>query len=295
MLIFETMGTPTKQSWEGFELLPKFRSWKLHITKSLPSKFKEKYSRHDNMTVPALGLVERMLEHNPKKRLRAERALESQYFLSHPISPDRPEKLGYINLGRDSHEFQTKPIRREAKNYAQQASQKAKENSKDEKSAYELAYMEYLRDAAVNNNAIISFNSYTNKSNNINKVGGWSRSPKFQESQIKRKRVRDKEDIEVLLTTDEWNSRNKGMRKKYVSQRNNFCEKRSRYLDDDKDVLYQSCSKNIDNEFIECRSQRKLSLISEGKDSCHKIQSVKKYQDVPKEKNFELVWRNGFS
>merc|ERR1719174_1378363 len=66
MLIFETMGTPTKQSWEGFELLPKFRSWKLHITKSLPSKFKEKYSRHDNMTVPALGLVERMLEHNPK-------------------------------------------------------------------------------------------------------------------------------------------------------------------------------------------------------------------------------------
>merc|ERR1719174_1634413 len=145
---------------------------------------------HGNMTVPALGLVERMLEHNPKKRLRAERALESQYFLSHPIAPDRPEKLGYINLKRDSHEFQTKPIRREAKNYAQQASQRAKENGKDEKSSYELAYMEYLRNAAVNDNAIVSFNSYTNKSNNINKVGGWSRSPKFQESQIKRKRVR---------------------------------------------------------------------------------------------------------
>ena len=121
-LIFETMGTPTKETWEGFEKHVKVRTKEIEIGKPIVAVFREKYSKYENMTPSALNLLERLLELDPKKRLRAGMALQSQYIISQPFAPQNPEDLGFIDVGGDSHEFQTKPIRREAKVAAQKAS-----------------------------------------------------------------------------------------------------------------------------------------------------------------------------
>ena len=45
------------------------------------------------MIPPAMNLLEKLLELDPRKRLTASRALDSRYFLSEPVAPDRPEDL----------------------------------------------------------------------------------------------------------------------------------------------------------------------------------------------------------
>ena len=145
-LIFNLLGTPDERSWEGLSSYVKLRSGEIEIdSKARPSKLRDKYGGSDSkIPLSALGLIERMLELDPKKRIRAGRALDSQYFLSHPVAPENPADLGTINVGGDSHEFQTKPIRKEAKAAAQKASAEAKATGKDEKEAYDSAYEQYL-------------------------------------------------------------------------------------------------------------------------------------------------------
>lgn len=147
-LIFEIMGTPSKT--DGLEDHIKIRTKEVEIREELPSTFKEKYASFE--TGPnekaALSLMERLLALNPKKRLRAGMALQSQYFKYDPIAPDNPEKLGVLDVGGDSHEFETKPIRKEAKVHAQKAAEEAKGLGLDEKQAYEHAYDKFLKAAA---------------------------------------------------------------------------------------------------------------------------------------------------
>ena len=148
-LIFNLLGTPDERSWEGLSSYVKIRSGEIEIDpKSRPSKLRDKYGGPDSkIPLSALGLIERMLEMDPKKRVRAGRALDSHYFLSHPVAPENPADLGTINVGGDSHEFQTKPIRKEAKAAAQKASAEAKALGKDEKDAYDSAYQQFLSNA----------------------------------------------------------------------------------------------------------------------------------------------------
>jgi len=146
-LIFKMMGTPSEENWEGLQSYPKVKSKEMEIGTPMKSELRDKYASDDRFTSSpsALSLIERLLELDPNKRWRAKQALESQYFRSKPTAPLNPEELGTIPISGDSHEFQTKPIRKQAKVVAQKASAEAKKRGENEKEAYEIAYIGYLK------------------------------------------------------------------------------------------------------------------------------------------------------
>lgn len=150
-LIFKMMGAPDESTWEGLMDYPKLKSKEIElstVTENIKGEFRDKYSNDDRIGTSALALIERMLELDPKKRWRAQRALESSYFRSKPLAPLDPKDLGPMPVMGDSHEFQTKPIRKMAKCYAQKASKRAKTMGENEKEAYDSAYTEYLKKAS---------------------------------------------------------------------------------------------------------------------------------------------------
>ena len=146
-LIFKMMGTPTKQTWEGYSKLMEKKAVEIAPFEKSEGELQSKY--HDDKRIPrdALNLVGRMLKLDPGKRCSAKMALESQFFRTQPFAPDLPEDLGQIPVGGDSHEFQTKRIRKQAKAVAQKASAAAKSKGENEKLAYETAYSDFLQKA----------------------------------------------------------------------------------------------------------------------------------------------------
>ena len=133
-LIFSMLGTPTQESWEGFQDLKLVRTKEVEIGAERKPRLREKYQ--DKMPPSALNLLEKLLELDPNKRLTAGRALNSRYFLSEPRAPERPEDLGTLQLeGGHFHEFQTKKKRKEAKKVAEQARLNALETGQSERDA----------------------------------------------------------------------------------------------------------------------------------------------------------------
>lgn len=106
--------------------------------------------------MPALNLLEKLLELDPKKRITARAALNHRYFRVEPLAPTDPSELGTIDLGDGNdgsgyHEFQTKKRRREAKAVAKQAEDEAKRRGEDvekQKEAFDKAYREHLKKGA---------------------------------------------------------------------------------------------------------------------------------------------------
>eukprot|EP00934_Nitzschia_sp_Nitz4_P001039 Nitzschia sp. Nitz4//scaffold8_size234185//221329//223783//NITZ4_001305-RA/size234185-snap-gene-0.64-mRNA-1//-1//CDS//3329559950//1039//frame0 len=134
--IFELMGTPTPNTWEGLSDLTKIRTGEVTIASQRPAKFRDKY--HSKISQPAMNLIEKLLELDPKKRLTAGRALTSRYFVAEPRAPDRPEDLGVLEIeGGHFHEFQTKKKRKEAKAVAEKAQKSIIEMGGSEKEAQE--------------------------------------------------------------------------------------------------------------------------------------------------------------
>ena len=149
-LIFELLGTPTQETWAGFQELKGLRTGAVKIDTKRKAKLREKYQV--KMSGPTLNLVEKLLELDPQKRLTASRALNSRYFLAEPKAPDRPEDLGPLLVeGGHFHEFQTKKKRREAKQIAEKSRQAALEVGKSEKEAqaeFDAMYREIMEKVA---------------------------------------------------------------------------------------------------------------------------------------------------
>ena len=152
-LIFDLIGTPNERTWEGFNELKFIRTGEVSIDKERRPKLREKYGSRIQPST-ALGLLEKMLELDPKKRFTATRALHHRYFQSEPIAPEDPTTLGKIDLGGDGsgyHEFQTKKRRREAKAVAKLAEERAismGEVLEVQKEAFDKAYRDYLKEGA---------------------------------------------------------------------------------------------------------------------------------------------------
>jgi cyclin-dependent kinase 12/13 len=130
-LIFDLVGTPTKETWEGHEDLKLLRSGEMSIGKPRKSQLRKKYEKKGKMGSSAVSLLEKLLELDPTRRITAERALSSRYFLEEPRAPANPADLGTVDLGSGGgndghfHEFQTKKRRREAKAAAEKSKQDA--------------------------------------------------------------------------------------------------------------------------------------------------------------------------
>lgn len=148
-LIFDLMGTPTPQSWPGFQDLKLLRTGEVSIDKPKKSRFREKYSQ--KIPPHALNLIERLLELDPVKRLTADRALQSRYFLSEPRAPTNPEDMGdHLDLPH-FHEFQTKKKRREARAEASKIKQAAMDGGHTEQDAQiesDRVYKEFMAKVA---------------------------------------------------------------------------------------------------------------------------------------------------
>lgn len=140
-LIFEMIGTPTVETWSGYEDLKLFRTGEVTIETSKKPKLRNKYQY--KMPAPALKLIEKLLELDPKKRLTANRAINSRFFLAEPRAPTRPEDLG--TLEGHFHERQTKKIRKEAKAVGEKSRQTALEGGCTEKEAQEAFDETYRR------------------------------------------------------------------------------------------------------------------------------------------------------
>jgi cyclin-dependent kinase 12/13 len=133
-LIFEMLGTPSPETWEGLHELKMLRTGEVTVSKQRQAKLRDKYQH--KMSPSALNLIEKLLELDPNKRLTASRALNSRYFMSEPRAPDRPEELGALQVeGGHFHEFQTKKKRKEAKVVAEKTRQNALEMGKTDKQA----------------------------------------------------------------------------------------------------------------------------------------------------------------
>jgi serine/threonine protein kinase len=136
-LIFDTMGTPAKETWTVFSQLKLLRTGEVTIEKAKRPKLRERYQHKFGPL--EMGLLEKLLELDPQKRLSADIALKSRYFLSEPVAPDRPEDLGPMNVeGGHFHEFQTKKKRREAKAFAEKIRQTALDGGHTAKEAQEI-------------------------------------------------------------------------------------------------------------------------------------------------------------
>jgi hypothetical protein len=143
-LIFDMMGTPTRETWDGFQDLKLLRTGEVTIETARKAKLRDKYQT--KVSGAALNLLEKLLELDPQKRLTASRALNSRYFLADPKAPDQPEDLPPLHLeGGHFHEFQTKKKRREAKGIAEKARDAAIETGRSQKEAQD-EYDEVYRD-----------------------------------------------------------------------------------------------------------------------------------------------------
>jgi len=153
-LIFDMLGTPSPNSWTGLNDLKLLRTGQVSIptedSHRKQAKLRPKYAH--KMPLPAMNLLEKLLELDPEKRLTAERALDSRYFLSEPIAPERPEDLGPIQVKDHFHEFQTKRKRRQAKAEAEKAREAAKAAGMDDEQAqeqFDTCYRKLMKKVAV--------------------------------------------------------------------------------------------------------------------------------------------------
>ena len=164
-LIFELLGTPTPATWDGFQDLKLLKTGEVTIEVTRKAKLRDKYQQ--KMPTTALNLLEKLLELDPQKRLSADRALDSRFFLSDPRPPDRPEDLGPLLLeGGHFHEFQTKKKRREAKVIAEKAKQTALDAGQTDKMAqgeYDAVYREVMEKVAKEGLNAISASEGTKK------------------------------------------------------------------------------------------------------------------------------------
>lgn len=106
-LICKLCGTPTAKDWPEFEALPWAKS--LSSKKMFPRRIKEEFRRFSSS---ARGLIDGFLTLDPKKRISAKDALDSDYFWEEPM-PCLPCELPKYE---PSHEFQTRKRRKDFTN-----------------------------------------------------------------------------------------------------------------------------------------------------------------------------------
>jgi len=127
-LIFRLCGSPTDENWADAKNLPWYKSFK-------PKKIYKPRLREAFKHFPpnALDLVEKLLTLDPKKRITAEEALDSQYFWTDPY----PCEPGDIPEYPSSHEYTAKKRKQRQQMENQSRAKRQKTNDWDSREPIE--------------------------------------------------------------------------------------------------------------------------------------------------------------
>jgi len=118
-LIFKLCGTPNQEVWPDVDKLPWWHMFKPQ--KEIKRNISETLSKIASYPIPkeALELVDKMLALDPKKRITASEALDSDYFWTLP----EPAKASQLPKYPSSHEYQAKKRRMQQQPQHQQQQQ----------------------------------------------------------------------------------------------------------------------------------------------------------------------------
>eukprot|EP00242_Pyramimonas_sp_CCMP2087_P006856 CAMPEP_0198218084 /NCGR_PEP_ID=MMETSP1445-20131203/67268_1 /TAXON_ID=36898 /ORGANISM="Pyramimonas sp., Strain CCMP2087" /LENGTH=361 /DNA_ID=CAMNT_0043894975 /DNA_START=240 /DNA_END=1322 /DNA_ORIENTATION=- len=109
-LIFQLCGSPTNEEWPGAQKLKYYHMFEPE--KPFPRRVRQTFKNHPNVTEKALDLIERLLSIDPKKRISAKDAANSEYFWEEPL----PAKEHQLPMFEPSHEFPMKKRKQEERN-----------------------------------------------------------------------------------------------------------------------------------------------------------------------------------
>ncbi|CAI5439324.1 unnamed protein product [Caenorhabditis angaria] len=91
--IFETIGTPTSQTWPGVEKLPHFKSafpkWQYNS---------KKLAETSNLSQAGFDILSEIVRYPPERRLTAKGALSHRYFMQNDFIQNRPDVAELVKI-----------------------------------------------------------------------------------------------------------------------------------------------------------------------------------------------------
>ena len=118
--ICEKLGTPNELIWPGVTKLPFWN--KLCPKTTFPNSFKEHYKGFKNIDDTAMDLFIKMLQYDPKKRIKIDEALNHPFFNEH--LPRMCTEKEMPRFDKDFHEFEFSQNHRKIKEQAQNIAKK---------------------------------------------------------------------------------------------------------------------------------------------------------------------------
>ena len=166
--ICEKLGTPNELIWPGVTKLPYWN--KLCPKTNFPNSFREHYKGYNNIDDTAMDLFTKMLQYDPKKRIKIDEVLNHPFFNEH--LPKMCTEKEMPRFDKDFHEFEYSQNHRKMKEQAQNVAKKdygknpngySNKNSNEKNERYN-----YNRNKNNYNNNYNNYNSNNNKDNRNN-------------------------------------------------------------------------------------------------------------------------------
>ena len=103
--ICERLGTPTEDNWPGVTKLPLYSL--INTKKIFTWDLRKYYLDNDKIDSEGFDLLKRMLELDPRKRIKIKEALQHEYFKIEPMMIDKSK---FPIIEKDSHDYQVNQI-----------------------------------------------------------------------------------------------------------------------------------------------------------------------------------------
>lgn len=268
-IVANVTGTPDNDTWEYLfslkktknisrEIPPIAKKWREADRKK--STLRDKLCTKRGIDEVAVNLLEKLLDWDPRKRLSATYALENKYFWTEPLVPNSPEELGRIEVAADGHfhEYQTKPIRREAKQVAERKKVECLEKGMTEAEAseeYDKVYRSIMKKVAEEGFKKTEYHKEDEKSRHRRSKGGEASGRRSEEADLSDDKKRKRR---YRYESDEESDRKRRKKRRKDEEsgresRRRSSKERSKRTDEDR---RERRSRNDDDDSRERRSRR---------------------------------------